>query len=135
MARGGIDNNGVMAFGTFYADGSVSAVALASATIEGKGVVGNVVTLVGNNACGYGGAGSPVFGKIEQYEDDGKMTIQFAGVAEVPGVSGKLPTAGGATTGYVVCNGSGAVSTATAGKTVIAVDNTASVNTAFVLLG
>ena len=136
MARGGIDYTGVGTLNTtFYADGSVSAIALASATIAGNGVVGLVVTQTGDKIAGLGGAGSPVLGVIDQYEDDGLMTITVRGIVEVPGVSGKLPTPGGATTGYAVCDGTGKVSVATAGKQVFSVDNTASVNTAFVFLG
>ena len=136
MARGGIDYSDIGLLRIpFYADGSVSAIALASATIAGNGVVGLAVTQTGDKTAGLGAAGSPVLGRIYQYEHDGKMTIEVRGIVEVPGVSGKLPTPGGATTGYVVCDGTGKVSVATAGKQVLAVDNTASVNTAFVFLG
>lgn len=136
MARGGIDYTEIGILGVpFYADGSVSAIALASATIAGNGVVGLVVTQTGDKIAGLGGAGSPVLGRIGQYEHDGVMTIEIKGIVEVPGVSGKLPTPGGATTGYVVCDGTGKVSVATAGKQVFSVDNTASVNKVFVFLG
>jgi len=136
MARGGIDYSDIGVLGIpFYADGSVSAIALASATVAGYGVVGKVVTQTGDKIAGFGGAGSPVLGRIGQYEKDGTMTIEVKGIVEVPGVSGKLPTPGGATTGNVVCDGSGGVAVATAGKQVLSVDNTASVNTAFVFLG
>ena len=136
MARGGIDYSDIGVRGIpFYADGSVSAIALASATVAGYGVVGLVVAQTGDKIAGLGGAGSPILGRIGQYEKDGVMTIEIQGIVEVPGVSGKLPTPGGATTGYAVCDGTGKVSVATAGKQVFSVDNTASVNTAFVFLG
>ena len=136
MARGGLSFDGIGAqYATYQADGSVSAVALASQAVAGYGVEGKVVALAGNGVAGYGSAGDPVLGKIDKYELDGYMTVQYAGYTEVPGVSGKLPTAGG----FVCVDGAGAVSKSASGiagpARAASVDNTANVNTVVVLLG
>jgi hypothetical protein len=132
VARGGLDFEGIAAvYATFQADGSVSAVMLASgvAAVEGK-----AVTIAGNGIAGFGSAGNPLLGRIDKYESDHYMTVQTGGYTKLPGVSGSLPTAGD----FLVVNGSGAVqaSTGAAGPArAISVDDTANVNTVMVLIG
>lgn len=126
MARGGLSFEGIdYSAVAMQADGSVSAVYLASGA---AGVEGKAVTVAGNGIAGFGSAGDAIFGVINHYEADHCMTVQHRGFAvDVPGVSGKLPTAGG----FVVCNGDGAVSVAPNPKgpaRAVSVDNTADVN-------
>lgn len=110
MARGGVDFEGIGArYTTYKASTSLKSIVAASgvAAVEGK-----AVTITGNGEVGFGSAGDPLLGKVDKYESDGYVTVQDAGYAEFPGVSGSLPTAGN----YVVVNGQGAV-VASAGAT------------------
>jgi hypothetical protein len=133
MTKNGIEFAGIGAkYATVKAAGSVSAVALASgvAYVENK-----AVTCEGNELYGYGNAGDPLRGVIEKYEDDGYMTIQYAGFREdVPGVSAALPAANE----HLVVNGSGAVSEAASPKSpayAVSVDDNADVNTVTIFIG
>lgn len=134
MQRGGISFAGVGYKGApFIADGSVSAVALASgaAAVEGK-----AVTAVGNGVMGFGKAGDPLKGVIAKYETDGHMTVQFAGFREdVPGISAALPKVND----FVCVDGEGAVSAVASGNAgpayAVSVDDTADVNTVIVFIG
>ena len=132
MSRGGVDFTGIgVKYATFEAAGSVSAAFLASGA---NGVEGKAVTITGNSQAGFGSAGNPLLGKILKYEDDDLMTVQYAGYAEMPGVSGTMPTAGN----YLVVNGSGAVQAstgATGPAKAVSVDSSANVNTVVVLIG
>jgi hypothetical protein len=110
MARGGLDWEGIGArYVTYKANAALVSTVAASgvAAVEGK-----AVTITGNGEVGFGSAGQPLLGKVDKYESDGYVTVQDAGYAELPGVSGSLPTAGN----YVVVNGQGAV-VASAGAT------------------
>ena len=103
MARGGLDWEGIGArYVTYKANAALVSTVAASgvATVEGK-----AVTITGNGEVGFGSAGNPLLGRLDKYESDGYVTVQDAGYAELPGVSGSLPTAGN----YVVANGQGAV--------------------------
>ncbi len=130
--RGGLDWEGIGAvFATFQAAGSVSAVMLASgiAAVEGK-----AVTLEGDGLAGFGGAGSPVLGRIDKYEGDHYMTVQTGGYTKMPGVSGSMPTAGA----FLTVDGHGAVQASTGGvgpARAVSVDAAAGVNTVIVLIG
>lgn len=131
MSRGGIDFEGIGAeYVTVQAAGSVSSVALASGA---SAVIGKAVTITGNGQMGYGSAGNPLKGIIQQYEDDGNMTVQYKGFATAPGISGALPTAGD----FVCVDGSGAVSKVASGNAgpayAVSVDSTA--NTVVVFIG
>ncbi len=132
MSRGGLDFEGIgERFVTKQADTALKAIALASGVtyVEGK-----AVAVTGNGLVGFGAAGNPLYGRIDKYEDDDYLTVQYGGYAILPGVSGSLPVAG---TDFVpVVDGAGAVM-ASAGATgksmIVSVDNTA--NTVVVLIG
>ncbi len=130
--RGGIDFEGIdYKAATFEAAGSVSAAYLASGF---TGVEGKAVTITGNKQAGFGSAGNPLLGVINKYERDHTMTVQYGGYAEMPGVSGTMPTAGN----FLVVDGSGAVQASTGAvgpARAISVDSSASVNTVVVLIG
>jgi hypothetical protein len=133
MARG-LSFHGLGAhYSTFKLSAATKAVAVASgaAAVENK-----AVTLTGNEEVGFGSNGNAFFGVLTKYEDDGYATVQDAGYFEdLPAVSGAVPTAGTMT---LVVDGSGAVKasgTLPTRGTVIASDNTASVNTVTVLIG
>ena len=133
--RGGISHNGFRSEDelTMAADAATSAIYLVSGRAY---MINKVVTVTGNYKAGFGSAGDPIYGAIKQYERDHYMTVQVGGEAEVPGVSGKLPTA--AAKAWVCCNGDGAVSVAVSSVTdarAVSVDNTASVNTVMIIIG
>lgn len=132
MSRGGLNYEGIAAeYATFQADGSISAVALASGYSY---LVNRAVTIAAANTVGYGAAGNLLLGRIDKYEADHYVTVQYKGFGTIQGVSAGLPSAGLA----LVVNGSGAVTaSALAGATAkcISYDNTASVNTVMVLIG
>jgi hypothetical protein len=132
MSRGGLDFEGLgERFVTKQADTALKAIALASgfAYVEGK-----AVAVTGNGLVGFGAAGNPLYGRIDKYEDDDYLTVQYGGYAILSGVSGSLPVAG---TDFVpVVDGAGAVmaSAGAAGKSmIVSVDDTA--NTVVVLIG
>lgn len=134
MARGGISFQGIGAkYVTVKAAGSVSAVVLASGLAS---VIDKAVTCEGDGLYGFGNAGDPIRGIIDQYEADHHMTVQFAGFREnIPGVSGALPSATSAT---IAVNGAGAVSpvvTPVSPAYAVEVDDTADVNTVTVFIG
>lgn len=118
---------------TYKANGSVSAIALASGAAA---VEKMAVTATGDNEMGLGSAGDPLRGIIEKYEDDGFMTVQVKGYKEdVPGVSGALPTAND----FICVDGNGAVSNVASGNSgpayAVSVDDTADVNTVTIFIG
>ena len=132
--RGGLDFYGIGYSGTAYeADDDVKAVVAASGA---SAVISKAVTITGNQKAGLGNDGDVLLGAINQYEDDGYMTVQDKGYFEFAGVSGSIPTVG--TNVVAVVNGAGAVkaSTGAAGKSIIVgADATANVNTVLVLIG
>jgi hypothetical protein len=105
MARGGISFLGIGAQNVTVKTNSDIKNIVASGNADD--VVGLAVTITGNGEAGLGAAGDPLFGQIVHYENDGYMTVQYAGFAEFNGVSGSLPTAG--TDFVVVVDGEGAV--------------------------
>lgn len=126
IGRGGLDFEGIgYRAATYKANTAlVSAVANARAwEADGRdAVIGKSVTITGDSEVGFGNAGDPLLGKINQYEFDGHVTVQDAGYTEFEGVSGSLPDAGD----FVVVDGAGAVVTVSVGETsnsrVISVD-------------
>jgi len=107
MARGGLDWEGIGYRGVTYeaSDTLVSMVAVSGvAAVEEK-----AVTLVGNGKVGFGNAGDKLLGKLDKYESDGYVTVQDAGYASMPGVSGNLPTYND----FLVVDGNGAVTAST----------------------
>jgi len=105
MSRGGISFLGIGAQNvTVKSNADVKAVVAAGTADD---VVGLAVTVTGSEEAGLGAAGAPLFGQVLKYEDDGHMTVQYAGFAELNGVSGSLPTAG--TDFVAVVDGKGAV--------------------------
>jgi len=130
MARGGLDWEGIGYRGVPYKANAalVSMVAVSGvAAVEGK-----AVTLTGNGEVGFGSAGDKLLGKLDKYESDGYVTVQDAGYASMPGVSGNLPTYNA----FLVVNGNGAVmpSTGAVGPArAISVNSTS--NTVMVLIG
>jgi len=112
MARGGISFLGIGAQNaTMKACDDVKSVVASNGADAVKGLA---VTVTGNGEAGLGSKGDPLFGVIRKYEEDGHVTVQFAGFAEVNGVSGSLPTAG--TDFFAVVNGDGAIRASASGK-------------------
>lgn len=109
MGRKEVDFEGIRFGATTYKahTGLVSAVAAAQGwQNDGRSaVLDKAVTITGNGEAGFGSAGDPLLGRVEQYEFDGLLSVQDSGYTELPGVSGSLPSAGD----YVVVDGSGAV--------------------------
>jgi hypothetical protein len=136
MSRRVQDFEGVGAkYVTVQAAGSVSAVALVSGAAF---VAGKAVTVTGNGQMGFGSAGDPLKGIIEKYENDGYMTVQYAGLKTAPGISASLPAAND----FVCVNGAGSVSKCAvqtaAGRGpayAVSVDDTADVNEVVVFIG
>lgn len=96
---------------TFEANTGLKAVVAASGRdfVHDKAVV-----LAEDQKVGLGSLGDVLFGKIEQYETDGYVTVQYRGFAYFPQVSGSVPTPH--PSAIAVVNGSGAVLVSTGGE-------------------
>lgn len=110
--RGGLDYEGIR-YGAITCKASADLVS--SFKNNGRdAVVGKAVTLVGHETVGFGSAGDPLFGKVNQYEEDGHVTVQDAGYTAFEVVSsGSGLGVGSSDYGKSVVVSNGAVMTST----------------------
>jgi len=131
LALGGLDWEGIGAnYATFQADSALADIVAASGVAAVKG---KAVAITGSGGVvGFGNYGDPLLGRIDKYEYDGYVGVQYQGFAWFPGVSGSLPAPGAA----VVVNGSGAVvASAGAGGPARAISVDSVANRVMVLIG
>jgi len=119
MTRKEISFNGLYADHDFITMKAATGVKT-MATASGKAAVeGLAVTVEGNQTAGFGSIGNPLLGIIHKYEDDGFVTIQKGGIAEIATVS-STPAAGDS----LVVNGAGLVSGGVGRGIVLSADST-----------